>query len=367
MSTLEIKSEKNRIDISLHNRSYSQARILFHYITYTLPRVQRLLKYWKLEASKCVDEELRVQAVNSITSKEFHCQGGAIFAVSYSEQEESLTKLIVAYQTLCDYLDNLCDRANCRDGIAFRELHESLLDALAPEAGMHSYYRSFPYRNDGGYIAKLVNECHQCLEQMPSYSAVYPDIIQLAQLYIDLQVKKHIDWTLREKTLQDWAISHLPDYPGILWNEFAAASGSTLALFALLGLALQPNINRSDSQAVVQIYFPWICGLHILLDYFIDQEEDWAGGDLNFTFYYAGQAEMVNRLKMFIREAHARISQLPDARFEKTVIEGLLAMYFSDKKVKKQGFTKIARELINESGLGARNTYQVCSLVRKFI
>jgi tetraprenyl-beta-curcumene synthase len=314
-----------------------------------------------------VDEELRVQALNSITGKDFHCQGGAVFAVPYPEHEDLLLKLIIAYQTLCDYLDNLCDRANCLDGVAFRELHESLLDALSPGGELHCYYRSYPYQDDGGYIAKLVEECRQCLQQMPSYNMVYMDVIQLAQIYIDLQVKKHIAWELREKTLIDWANAKLSEHSAILWNEFAAASGSTLALFALFGLATRNDIGRSDSLAVVNTYFPWICGLHILLDYFIDQEEDRAGGDLNFTFYYSDQAVMMNRFKIFIREAHSKASQLPDPGFEKTVIEGLLAMYFSDKKVKKQGIHKMARELINESGLGARNTYHICSLVRKFI
>ncbi|PKM76344.1 MAG: DUF2600 domain-containing protein [Firmicutes bacterium HGW-Firmicutes-15] len=368
MSTLEVKAEKNRAEILYSAKTgSSQVRILFHYIIYTLPKVKRLLKHWATVASQCVNEELRVQALNSIAGKDFHCQGGAVFAVPYSENEELLLKLIVAYQTLCDYLDNLCDRANCLDGVAFRELHESLLDALTPGVEVHNYYLSYPCQDDGGYIAKLVEECRQCLVQMPSYNVVYPDLIQLAQIYIDLQVKKHIAWEHREKTLIDWANSHLSGHPSILWNEFAAASGSTLALFALFGLATQRKISRSDSQIMVQTYFPWICGLHILLDYFIDQEEDRAGGDLNFTFYYSNQEEMMNRLKIFIREAHTRASQLPHPGFEKTVIEGLLAMYFSDKKVKKQGIHKMARELINESGLGARNTYHICALVRKII
>ena len=368
MSTLEVKTEKTPAEVLYRgNTTSSQARLLFHYISYTLPRVKILLTQWKNEAYKCVDDELRMQALNSIVGKDFHCQGGAVFAVPYPEDEELLLKLIIAYQTLCDYLDNLCDRANCLDGVAFRELHESLLDALTPGAELHSYYRSYPFQDDGGYIARLVKECHQCLEQLPSYDEVYPDIIQLAQIYIDLQVKKHIDWEYREKTLIDWANSHLSGHPDVLWNEFAAASGSTLALFALFGLATQRDISKSESQIMVQTYFPWICGLHILLDYFIDQEEDRAGGDLNFTFYYSDQEEMMNRFKIFIREAHSRASQLPHPVFEKTVIEGLLAMYFSDKKVKKQGIHKMARELINESGLGARNTYHICSLVRKFI
>jgi len=368
MGTLLANAIENRAELVYkHKTATTQAHLLFHYIHHTLPRVQRLLSHWKKQAALCADDQLRIQALNSIAGKDFHCQGGAVFAVPYLESEDILLRLIVAYQTLCDYLDNLCDRANCLDGLAFRELHLSLTDALTPSGEKHDYYRTYPYQDDGGYIGKIVDECRQCLQELPSYNLVYEDVLYLAQLYIELQVNKHISWDVREKTLIEWASSNLSQYPGVLWNEFAAASGSTLALFALLGLATRSNIDLNDSQLTVKTYFPWICGLHILLDYMIDQEEDRTGGDLNFTFYYSDHKEMIKRFKIFIREAHGRASQLPNPGFEKTVIEGLLAMYFSDKKVKKQGFSKMARELINESGRGARNTYQICSLVRKFI
>ncbi len=368
MNLIKAEMVDNRAETVYRNMgSGGQARLLFHYIHHTLPRVKKLLEYWRNEASLSVENELRLQALSSIAGKDFHCQGGAVFAVPYPEWEETLLKLIVAYQTLCDYLDNLCDRASCLDGVAFRELHTSLIDALTLDGEIHNYYCSYPYKNDNGYITKMVEECRFCLRQLPSYNLVYEDLIQLARLYIDLQVKKHIDWESREKTLIEWANKNVSKYPGVLWNEFAAASGSTLAIFALFGLATRENVEARHSQILLQSYFPWICGLHILLDYFIDQEEDRFGGDLNFTFYYSSNEEMINRFKMFIREAHSRASLLPDPGFEKTVIEGLLAMYFSDKKVKKQGFNKMARELINESGYGARNTYYICSLVRKII
>jgi tetraprenyl-beta-curcumene synthase len=368
MNSLAADAEDNRAELVYRQKSSSaQAMLLFHYIHHTLPRVKRLLKHWRNEANLCHDEELRLQAISSIRGKDFHCQGGAVFVVPYPEWEETLLKLIVAYQTLCDYLDNLCDRANCLDGVAFRDLHTSLIDALTLDSENHDYYCSYPYKNDSGYIAKMVEECRECLRLLPSYNIVYEDVIRLAGLYIDLQVKKHIDWELREETLIEWATTNVSRHPGVLWNEFAAASGSTLAIFALFGLATRKDIDVSHSQALVQSYFPWICGLHILLDYFIDQEEDRVGGDLNFTFYYPNNEEMMNRLKVFIRESHRRASQLPDPGFEKTVIEGLLAMYFSDKKVKKQGFNQMAKELINESGRGASNTYHLCSLVRRFL
>ena len=349
------------------NTSLSQVQLLFHFIRHTLPRVQRLLNQWKKEAELCEDEELRVQALSSIAGKDFHCQGGAIFAVPDRAREDSLLRLIVSYQTLCDYLDNLCDRAECLDGQAFRELHTSLLDALQPQGEMHPYYRTYPYQNDGGYIDKMVDECRHCLQQLPSYHLVRAEVIALAELYIDLQVKKHIAWEVREKTLIEWATANVARHPGVQWNEYAAATGSTLAIFALFGLAARDQVDPGEVGTTLNTYFPWICGLHILLDYFIDQEEDRIGGDLNFTFYYPDQPIMIRRFKTFIREAHTQASQLPDPSFARTVIEGLLAMYFSDKKVKKQGFGQMTRELINESGRGALHTYYICALVRKFL
>lgn len=347
--------------------SSKQKSLLFHYIFFTLRQVKRMLKQWEGEASLAVDDELRKQALNSMHWKDFHCQGGAVFAVPYPEWETLLLRLIVAYQTLCDYLDNLCDRASCTDGAAFRQLHESLKDALTPGAPLQEYYSLYPYQDDSGYIAKLVQECQDCLQELPSYPVVYDDVILLAQLYIDLQVHKHIDLEQREPVLINWAEQHLKSYSGVLWQEFAAASGSTLAVFALWGLASQPGITKRECTEIMQAYFPWICGLHILLDYFIDQEEDRQGGDLNFTFYYASQQEMMERLKLFIRESHKNAVLCKQGDFAKTVVEGLLAMYLSDRKVKKLGYHEMARDLLSQSGKGALNTYRICLVVRQFL
>lgn len=347
--------------------SLVRAGYLFHYIFCTLPWVNRLLSEWREEAGRCGEEELRRQALASIAGKDFHCQGGAFFAVANPGAEGSLVPLIVAYQTLCDYLDNLCDRASCLDGEAFRQLHHSLLDALNPKATRHDYYCFYPYRDDGGYIDKLVGECRRHLSQLPSYHLVQRDAIGLANLYIDLQVKKHIDWEAREKTLIDWARGNLSWNAGLEWNEFAAAAGSTLALFALLELASHPDAHPAQATAVRDAYFPWICGLHILLDYCIDQQEDREGGDLNFTFYYPDRNYMMERFRTFIHQAHHRAAALPQPGFAKTVVEGLLAMYFTDRKVEQQGLNEVANELLSESGHGARYTYNICRWVRKMM
>lgn len=343
-----------------------QTGLLFRYIFSTIPYVGKLVAYWEWEASLCPDQELRQQALASLKNKKFHCQGGAFFTVTGCRYKKLLADLIVAYQTLCDYLDNLCDRAHCTDESAFFQLHISLLDALNPGKGKNDYYLDYPYKNDGGYINKLVAECQKCIAQLPSYDSVADHVIHLAKLYISLQAYKHIDLECREKVLIDWVKSCLKPYPELLWQEFAAASGSTLGIFALFILASNEKVGPNESKTVVKLYFPWICGLHILLDYLIDQEEDRQGGDLNFTFYYRDQAEMQERLKLFIIKSIQNANHVPDKIFTRTIIEGLLAMYLSDHKVQEQEMGTIALDLIETAGGGTLSTFHLCQIVRKY-
>lgn len=344
----------------------SQQKILAHYIFRVLPRVKKELQHWRSQVAQCPDIALADQALSSLKNKDFHCYGGAVFTLGADTQEETLIKLITAYQTICDYLDNLCDRNDCLDGNAFRQLHVSLLDALQPEAKKSDYYKFYPYRDDGGYLDGLVAACRMCLEKLPSYVTVQAEVLQLAGLYIELQVRKHIDWEVRELELISWAEAETVSYEDIFWQEFAAASGSTLAIFALFALAASSEVSHEHVQAVKDTYFPWICGLHILLDYFIDREEDRQGSDLNFTFYYQNDAAMEGRLKHFIRQSHNRLTHLENPTFARTVVEGLLAMYLSDQKIKQQRMQKIAAVLLNESGPNTWRVYRLCSLVRRF-
>ncbi|MBP1760938.1 MAG: hypothetical protein H6Q64_480 [Firmicutes bacterium] len=343
-----------------------QQKMLAHYIFRVLPRVKKRLQHWRSQAAQCPDIALADQALSSLKNKDFHCYGGSVFALGADDYEEILIQLITAYQTICDYLDNLCDRNDCLDGNAFRQLHASLLDALQPDAIKSDYYKYYPHRDDGGYLESLVDACRKCLEKLPSYVAVQADVLQLAGLYIELQVRKHIDWAVREQELISWAETETASYGGILWQEFAAASGSTLAIFALFTLAVRSEVSHEQVMAVRDTYFPWICGLHILLDYFIDREEDRQGSDLNFTFYYQDDAAMEERLKYFIRQSHIRLTHLENPTFTRTVVEGLLAMYLSDQKVKRQRMQKTAATLLNESGPNTWHVYRLCALVRRF-
>lgn len=349
--------------------SAGQNLMLLRYIFTIIPKVQVLLRKWEKEALKCTDENLRCQALASLKSKAFHCQGGSVFALLVSDRKrrEKILRLIIAYQTLCDYLDNLCDRAGNTDDDAFHMLHTALFDALEDKKTYADYYKYYPYKDDGGYLKKLVDECRESTAFLPAYNLVKQDLLKLAEWYAELQIRKHMDMNIREQMLKEWVYTFLPFYPELKWQEFAAATGSTLGIFSLFVLAADEKKDREQVKGIVEAYFPWICGLHILLDYFIDQEEDYEGGDLNFTFYYDDEKEMEERLLLFIEKAYDKASNLEPALFNQMLTDGLLAMYLSDHKVPALQYKNIAENLLKAGGMRAEKTYRLCSIVRRFI
>jgi tetraprenyl-beta-curcumene synthase len=316
------------------------------------PGVRDELREWRRKAESIPDAELRRQALASIAAKRFHCEGGAVYAAACLPQKALLIRLIVAYQTISDYLDNLCDRSTSQDAADFRRLHQSMLDAVDPSASPGDYYAHRAEREDGGYLSDLVRTCQECNRRLPSYARVQPDVRELVSYYCDLQVYKHIRPDLRERALLAWWEPHRARYPDWRWNEFAAATGSTLGVFTLFLAATQPALEPAAAARARQAYFPSICGLHILLDYLIDQEEDRLGADLNFCGYYASPEQTAERIGFIIAQARKAVQPLEHAGFHRMIIEGLLALYLSDPKVARQpAVRQIAKQLMKRSPL----------------
>ncbi len=350
---------------------YRRMGLVANFTVSIFPEVERELGRWRQWLEKAEDPELRRQGLASIGKKRFHAQGGGVYALSMSagysgtDSRRNLVAFIVAFQTISDYLDNLCDRAGCLESAAFRQLHLACTDALDPYGGIVDYYQMYPYRDDGGYLAALVRQCRDVLQGLASYHLVQDEALRLARLYCDLQVYKHTHRDLREDLLQDWFAAHAAAYHGLDWWEFAAATGSTLGIFALCAAAADPGLTPEVVKQLTAGYFPWISGLHILLDYFIDQAEDEVGGDLNFVSYYADAGQCRERMLLFLKRALDCAAALPDSWFHATVVRGLPAFYLSDPKVVAQGLDKTAGVLLAAGGRESMSMYEICRLLRR--
>jgi tetraprenyl-beta-curcumene synthase len=341
-------------------------RLMYRVYKYALPDVAAELDSLRELAERIPDPELRTQALCSMKEKRFHCQGGSVYAIADPASRKILIPLIVALQTISDYLDNLCDRSTSLNADDFRLLHRSMLDAVDPDAELTDYYALRTEREDGGYLHHLVRTCQRHVAMLQGYAAAKPEVSKLVGLYGDLQVYKHIRKDLREEQLLSWWELHRREYPELRWNEFAAATGSTLGMFTLFAAALDPGLTPARAAEVRMAYFPHVCSLHILLDYLIDQEEDRAGGDLNFCNYYSSTAEAAERIGDIVRRAREDILKLSEPGFHRMIVEGLLALYLSDPKVSGQeDVRKVSRRLMRGSPLTRLFFFMNSVLIRR--
>ncbi|KHF28765.1 Tetraprenyl-beta-curcumene synthase [Anoxybacillus sp. BCO1] len=187
-------------------------------------------------------------------------------------------------------------------------------------------------QDDGGYLHALVDTCQQVLAEVRHYHIIAPFLHELASYYCDLQVHKHVKKEERIPRLKQWFAQHEALLPKMEWYEFSACSGSTLGIFCLVAYACTDSFDQRLAERVRNSYFPYVQGLHILLDYLIDQEEDRQGGDLNFCFYYPNEETLFARLCHFVEEADRHIAQLPHREFHRFIHRGCSGYIYRTKK-----------------------------------
>jgi len=330
-----------------------------------IPRVDGELLQLKDKANQLGDYELRRQALSSLNSKAFHCYGGAVMALlGPSDRWRDLINLIVTFQTISDYLDNLCDRAGIQDEAAFFHLHHSMSDAASPGRAIIDYYSLYGSYREFEYLNYLVVNCQKRVAALPGLDQVYEPIMQMVNYYAHLQALKHAEPESRSLRLQQYIEEQVDNPHGLSWWELAAATGSTLGIFALWAMAANPDCRRDDTKLVYEGYFPWINAMHILLDYLIDQEEDVREGDLNFVSYYSDVKDGWKAIRRFAEQSSGLASGLPSPGLHRLVVNGLLAMYLSDDKVRRQGFSDSAHQLLGSAGQGSNALYYLCRGVR---
>ncbi|MBC8014172.1 MAG: DUF2600 family protein, partial [Sporomusaceae bacterium] len=233
--------------MNIVQNAVSNFTLITKFIRTVFPRVNQQLNYWADYAEANCCPELKEQALLSIKYKKFHCQGGSIYSLYHGVHTADFITLVVALQTISDYLDNLCDRAGIADEQAFRQLHLAMTDALDPKAAPQNYYAFYPFKNDGGYLTALVTTCQQQIQKLPSYQLVQSETLRLAQLYSELQIYKHLDLSIREHKMVTWIDRHRNHYPQITGWEFAAATGSTLGMFMLCAAASDKTLTASTT------------------------------------------------------------------------------------------------------------------------
>ncbi len=294
-----------------------------------LQAVPRELRMWRRQAVAIPDEVLRAEALHALDSKRGHTDGAALFWTLPTIRDLGLLRLLVAFQIIYDYLDNVSERGAGAAVENGEHLFLALVDALDPDATSIDYYRFHPWRDDGGYLRSLVDACRAGCRALPRFDVVRPFIRLEASRLPVLALNHEVNADHRRKTLQRWACEQFGGDLGLRWWELTAAASQSVVTFALLALAADQEATRADAEGTYAAYFPWFAYAVTMLDAYVDQHEDKRNGAHSYVGYYASEELAVARLCESVEKSAERLLSLPHGHRHAVMLGCMVAMYLS--------------------------------------
>lgn len=350
----------------------------FSYWTSVFPRVGLYVARWRWRARRIPDPVLRRLALEAL-AKRSNIEGAAVFAAfAPLRRRAEVARASSAFQAAYNLLDMLGEQPSpdpVRDG---RRLHEALVYAVTPrgasappdsELGRQrpgtalDWYEHHPQRNDGGYLDSLLEECRDAFAKLPSQLVAAPAAQAAAARIVAFQ-SLNLSKSQGDHTgLERWAHAATPPETGLQWWETAAAAGSSLGVYTSIAAAAEPLLDVEQVSALADAYFPWIGGLHSLLDNLIDKHEDEAAGHRSLIEYY-GPEQTARRMKWIAERAFAVASELPHSRRHIVVLAAMIGNYLATPEAQSAELRPIGDRVMGTMGALRRPTMLVFELRR---
>lgn len=325
-------------------------RAAYRELRWGLRDVSREVSAWRQRAVTIPDRELREDALYALERKRANIDGAALFWTLPAVRSPELLRLLVAYETLADYLDCTSERAanaGVKNGL---QLHVALIEALDPTLPTSDYYRYHPWRKDGGYAHSLVSRCREAVVLLPSYERVAPSAIRAARLAQVLALNHQPDRARRDTALCKWAHEHFPEAGELAWFEWTAAASAWLTVLALLALAADPGQRERDAGAVVAAYLPWVSLAGTMLDSYCDLAEDEASGAHSYLAHYPTPHHAVTRVSEILARALIESALLPNAERHLVLASCMIAMYLSKDSARSPAYRATTSVLARHAG-----------------
>jgi tetraprenyl-beta-curcumene synthase len=227
-------------------------------------------------------------------------------------------------------------------------LHRALVAALDPPSPDQDFHRLHPWRDDGGYLAALVEGCRKECLVLPSYASVRPLVLEAAKQCAVQALNHNPDPRRRDSALQAWAEREHPDR-GMPWFEQTAAASASIAPHVLLALASEPLHDEREIDCVYTAY-SWISLAIAMLDSYADRVEDAATGDHSYISHYPNTEVAIKRLVEIIDQTmHAACAQRGGYRHA-VIAASMIAMYLSKDNTRTPATLLTTRQLVNAGG-----------------
>jgi tetraprenyl-beta-curcumene synthase len=322
------------------------------YWLHVFPQVRRELRHWRRLARQIPDPVLRHDAIWSLVEKHRNAEGAAAFAtLAPRRHRRSVVRLLVAFQSMFDYLDTLSEQA-ANDPLANSQLlHQALTVALDPVAAHVDYYRLHLRHDDGGFLRAYVDACRAVVITLPRYEAVATAVHAAVTLAADGQSLNHAGLYGSHDALAQWAVQQVPTSTGLRWWEIASAAVSTLTIHALLAEAADRGITPEGAMQVTDAYFPWITGLGTLLDSLVDQPEDVVTGNHSQVGHYHSDDEAAERLGAITARSVALARDLRHGDQHTVILLGMVCYYLATPEAALPQARQVTESVLDALGV----------------
>lgn len=296
------------------------------------------------------DAGRRSDALLALSDKRASIEGASLFCILPDRRDRRLLTLLIAYQILADYLDEV-DEHNPEAAFECRYRLQALLqDALRPSE-IRSSARHAVTLADGGYLAALIACCRTSYASLPSSAAAAPLVAKATALTQVQCINHDPDPSRRKRELRAWAGSHTAAEPRLLWFEAAAAASAWLTVLAMLALAADPTYDESVCHDVYHAYHPWISLLGTMLDSYGDLLDDLARDAHSYIAYYSPGESIVRPLVLLVDRAMSRAAGcVRDAPRHQVIVASMVAMYIATADSRTPELAAVESELMSIGG-----------------
>jgi tetraprenyl-beta-curcumene synthase len=313
-----------------------------------LRSVSSELRAWRRYARVIPDAPLREDALSSLARKRTHADGAALFSILPRQRNPWLLRLLVAYESVLDFLDNVNEReANGGNG---RQLHLALVEALDPQSRLSDYYCHHLCRDDGGYLRALVESCREACGKLPGYARVRPSLRRETVRALVLGINHEREPARRDGELRRWVERECSGYRDASWFELTGAASASLTVHALLALAAESVGSDSEINAVLTAYFPWISATSTMLDSYVDQAEDARAGSHSYVAHYPNRAVAAQRVGELVERSVLGARRLNRGHRHVVIATCMVAMYLSKDSARTPAMHTTTRSLARCGG-----------------
>ena len=294
-----------------------------------LAAVSREVRRWRELAAQIPDPVLRADALGSLADKRYYVDGAALFWTLPSHRADELLPLLVAYQTIANYLDYASERGAEHRYASAGSLMFALVDAVDVDRPLRDYYADHPWKEDGGYLRQLVLSCRAACTNLPRYEQARPLLIREARRGHALELGHDPDPRRRDAALREFAADECVSVPDATWFEVAGGATSLLGVIVLVALAADETNTDHDLRAALDVYCPWVGTLSLLLDSYVDRVQDTEAGSWSAIAYYPDLQIAQQRIAVVMDRALREAAQLRHGQRHVLIIATMIAMYLT--------------------------------------